>query len=180
MTLHAQPRLFHVCIQAVVIAAYAGGIPQRVSAGQVPRIPRVRDNGDPSIARLIHEAMESSATFRRLVDSIDATDGIVYVEQGTCGHHVRACLALTTWVAGPSRILRIVVNTHRDHGELLASIGHELQHAVEALGERHVTNAHTMYSFFDRIGPTSEGRFETEAAIQAGMHVLAEWEASTR
>ena len=180
MALHSRPRLFHVCIQAVVIAASVVSIPQRVSASGGPRIPRVRDNGDPSIAALLQEATEHSATFRHLVDTIDATDGIVYVEQGTCGHHVRACLALTTWVAGPSRILRIVVNTHRDHGELLASIGHELQHAVEALSDPHVTNDHTMYSFFDRIGPTNKGRFETEAAIQAGMHVLAEWQASTR
>jgi hypothetical protein len=179
MTLHARPRMLYVCIQAVVIAASTVSIPP-LSASQVPRIPRVRDNGDPSIAALLQEATERSATFRHLVDSIDTTDGIVYVERGTCGHHVQACLALTTWVAGPSRILRIVVNTHRDHGELLASIGHELQHAVEALSDPHVRDVHSMYSFFNRIGPTSEGRFETEPAIQAGMRVFAEWEASTR
>jgi hypothetical protein len=180
MTLHARTRMFHLTIQAVVVASSVVGTPQPICASQVPRIPRVRDNGDPSIAKLIQEATERSVTFLRLVDTIDATDGIVYVEQGHCGHHVRACLALTAWVAGPSRILRIVVDTHRDRGELLASIGHELQHAVEAIGDPHVTNAHTMYSFFDRIGPTSEGRFETEAAIHAGMDVLAEWRTSFR
>jgi hypothetical protein len=139
-----------------------------------PRIPRVRDTGDPLIAALVREATERSATFRRLVDTIDATDGIVYVEQGRCGHHVRACLELTVIVAGPHRILRIVVDTHRDHGELLASIGHELQHAVEALSDPHVTDNSRIYFFFGRIGSTSEGRFETTAAIQAGLEVLAE------
>ena len=137
-------------------------------------MPRVRANGDASIAALIREATERSATFRRLVATIDASDGIVYVEYGTCGHHVRACLAFTVQQAGPNRILRIVVEAHRDHGELLAAIGHELQHAVEALGDPHVTDFHSLYSFFDRIAPTDKDRFETIAAIQTEMDVFAE------
>lgn len=167
-------------IPAVVVVALVGGISQQTFAVESARIPRVRDNGDPSIAQLIQEATDRSATFRRLVDTIDATDGIVYVEQGTCGHHVRACLALTVRVAGPNRILRIVVNTRRDHSELLASIGHELQHAIEALSDLHVTNNRAIYFFFDRIGPTGEGRFETIAAIHAGLDVLAELRAKAQ
>ena len=63
------------------------------------------------------------------------------------------------------------MDTRRDHDELLASIGHELQHAVEALGDPHVTDNRTIYFFFDRIGSTRLGRFETHAAIQAGLEV---------
>jgi hypothetical protein len=180
MTLHARPRFFHVSIQTVVVTALVVGIPHRASASDPPTIPRVRDNGDPSIAGLIQEATERSATFRRLVDTIDATDGIVYVEQGTCGHHVRACLVLTVRVAGPNRLLRIIVDIHRSHGDLLASIGHELQHAVEVLHDPHVTDTRSIYFLFDRIGQIGEDRFETLAAIRAGLDVLAEWRASTR
>jgi hypothetical protein len=179
MTQHARRFMFDVALQAVTTAMCVVG-PPRAFASDAPKIPRVRDNGDPSIAALLQEATAHCPTFRRLVDTIDSTNGIVYVEQGRCGHNVRACLTLTAWMAGPSRILRVVVDTHRDHGELLASIGHELQHAVEALSDPHVTDNHTIYSFFDRIGRTNKGRFETEAAIQAGLHVLAEWRASTR
>jgi hypothetical protein len=175
-------RLATVLVVGTILAGtmsllYAADAPLEARA---PRIPRVRDNGDPVIAALVQEATERSATFRRLVDRIDATDGIVYVEQGRCGHHVRACLALTVVVAGPHRILRIVVDTHREHGELLASIGHELQHAVEALSDPHVTDNNRIYFFFDRIGPTSKDRFETNAAIQAGLEVLAELGARAR
>jgi hypothetical protein len=139
-----------------------------------PSIPRVRANGDQSVALLLQEAADRSATFRRLVAMIDATDGLVYVESGRCGHKVRACLALSVRVAGPSRILRVLVDTHRDHDELLSAIGHELQHAIEALNDPHVTDDLTIYHFFERIAPTDKGRFETEAAIQVGLDVMAE------
>ena len=181
MTLHARPRLLHVGIQTVVVAALVVGIPQRTSAIGAPRIPRVRDNGDPSIAGLIQEATEHSRTFRRLVDTIDATNGLVYVERGTCGHHVRACLVLTVQVAGPNRLLRILVDIHRGHDELVASIGHELQHAVEALSDPHVTDTISIYCLFQRIGQTGYAdTFETAAALQAEQAVFAEWRASTR
>jgi hypothetical protein len=181
MTLHARPRLLHVGIQTVVVAALVVGMPPQARASGAPTIPRVRDTGDPSIAALIQEATEHSRTFRRLVDTIDATNGLVYVEKGTCGHHVRACLALTVQGAGPHRLLHIVVDVHRSHGELVASIGHELQHAVEALRDPHVTDTISIYCLFQRIGQIGyEDTFETAAAIQAGEAVFAEWRASTR
>jgi hypothetical protein len=180
MTLHARPLLFPVCLQTVVVVALVVGIPQRTSASDSPTLPRVRDTGDAMIAALIQEGTEHSPTFRRLVNTIDATNGLVYVEQGTCHHHVRACLVLTVQVAGPYRLLRILVDIHTIHGELLASIGHELQHAVEALSDPHVTDSTSIFNFFDRIGQRGQDRFETVAATEAGQDVLAEWRASTR
>jgi hypothetical protein len=180
MTLHARPPVFHVCIQTVVVAPLVGGIPQRTSASDGRTLPRVRDTGDSMIAALIQEGTERSPTFRRLINTIDATNGLVYVEQGNCHHHVRACLVLTVQVAGPYRLLRIIVDIHTTHGELLASIGHELQHAVEALSDPHVTDATSIFNFFDRVGQRGQDRFETIAATQAGLEVLAEWRASTR
>ncbi len=70
------------------------------------------------------------------------------------------------------------MDARRDHEALLASIGHELQHAVEALSDPHVTDNKKIYYFFDRIGPTGSGRFETHAAIQAGLAVLDELRAT--
>jgi hypothetical protein len=150
------------------------------SEASMHRLPRVRDNGDQEIAVLLHDATAGSTMFRRLVEAIDATDGLVYVEHVRCGHHVRACLALTVRVAGPSRVLRILVDTHRDRDEVIAAIGHELQHAVEALSDPHVTNDMAIYNFFQREVPTDKGRFETQAAIQVGLDVLAEFRARAR
>ena len=71
-------------------------------------------------------------------------------------------------------MLRILVDARKVDKELVASIGHELQHAVEVLREPRIRNNHDIYNFYQREAPTDKGRFETEAAIQAGLDVLAE------
>jgi hypothetical protein len=167
-------------LRIVVLAAIGFGLPL-MALGDGPASPRVRATDDGSIAALLREAPSSqSPTFRRLVETINESDGIVYVQPGRCGHHVRVCLALSVTAAGRNRVLRIIVNMHRDHDELVAAIGHELQHAIEALSDPHVTNDLKMYAFFNRIGPTSEERFETGAAIQVGLDVLTEVRAHSK
>ncbi len=96
-------------------------------------LPRVRSENQV-IARAIREATGRSQTFRRLVETIDSTDGLVYVEDGKCLHSVRACLLVSVQVAGPYRLLRILVDMRKIAGtELMGSLGHELQHAIEVL-----------------------------------------------
>jgi hypothetical protein len=63
-----------------------------VSSPDASPLSRVRST-DSRITALIARAVEQSATFRSLLEKVDATDGIVYVEAGRCGA-VRACLAL--------------------------------------------------------------------------------------
>ena len=181
MTPHSLNRVCFLAIQSALVAACVCAMPSpAVAAGAQPSMPRVRDNGDPSIAALIREATERSATFRRLVETIDATDGIVYVQHGTCRHEVQACLVLTVTVAGPHRILRIVVNTRREQTALMAALGHELQHAVEVLSDPAVTNDRAIYFFYQRVGPTGSERFETTAANRAGLDVFAEVRSRSR
>jgi hypothetical protein len=56
-------------------------------------MPRVRSE-NPFIAAAIASAVERSVTFEQLLASIQGTDGLVYVEEGLCGHGVRACRAI--------------------------------------------------------------------------------------
>jgi hypothetical protein len=60
----------------------------------------------------------------------------------------------------------------------MASIGHELQHAIEVLSEPHVTSGAAAYLLFDRIAGqgtgADNGRFETKAADRAGVEVRHE------
>ena len=111
-------------------------------------IRRVRDVGDAQIAQLINEGIHMSATFRSLVEMINATNGIVYVQRGDCGRGVRACLSLAIQVAGPSRILRVLVNVRRERRELIAAIGHELHHAADVLANPAVTTTELMFFHF--------------------------------
>jgi hypothetical protein len=56
----------------------------------------------------------------------------------------------------------------------MASMGHELQHAVEALSESGITDGPRLYSFFQRFAPTEGDRFETTEAIHVGDAVRNE------
>ena len=151
----------------------AGLLPGAAGARSAPAMPRVRSE-NPMIAQLIAAAPAASVTFRALVEAINDTDGIVYVESGQCGHGVRACLTHNIHVAGPNRILRIVVNLRRDRTELIAAIGHELHHAVEVLHEPGITTTQGMFLHLYGVSMTSTGRFETQAAFEAGIQIERE------
>ncbi|HEY6614992.1 MAG TPA: hypothetical protein VIZ32_10755, partial [Vicinamibacterales bacterium] len=78
--------------------------------------PRVRTE-DSELSRLIQVATARSPTFRHLKHAIEATNGLVYVVRGRCGHRVRACLVLWMGVTDQHRILRVVVEDARPEVE---------------------------------------------------------------
>jgi hypothetical protein len=151
-------------------AAQATGMnrcaPQAPSCPVVARLRTV----DSRLAAIVIEASARSRSFRQLVQTIDQSDGIVYVEHGKCGHGVRACLVAVS-AAGANRIVRVRVNAKDVDWNLMGSIGHELQHAIEVLGDSKVVDTRALYFFYDRIGIRRGNTFETVAAIQAGNHV---------
>jgi hypothetical protein len=77
---------------------------------------------------------------------------------------------------GPNRFLRVVIDASKisSDAEKMGLVGHELQHAVEALSESGVTDGVSLYNFFRRLAPTDNGRFETTAALHAGDDVQDE------
>jgi hypothetical protein len=173
MTAGCRPHRFPLfCAAAVLVATLTACWAQ---AQPVPAMSHVRSD-DALIAGLIAEAPTRSATFRRLVVEIETTNGIVYIEAGKCRFGVRACLIHSIDVAGPSRILRIVVNTDRDRDGLIGAIGHELQHAWEVLRVPGITTPQAM--FFNALAlariTTFPIRFETDAAVKAGVQIERE------
>jgi hypothetical protein len=76
--------------------------------------------------------------------------------------------------AGSLRLLRVLVETKRADRDLIGSIGHELQHAVEVLEHRNLQNDAAVYLFYARVSSRVAGRLETEAAVQAGQRVRAQ------
>jgi hypothetical protein len=160
---------------AAIMTTLAGGGRAVVAAGvDTPTMPRVRSH-HPAIASLIGRAAERSKTFRGLVEAINTTNGIVYVEEGQCGRHgVRSCVAAVTQAAA-NRILVVNVNLRSADSELMGLIGHELRHVIEILSESTVVDAVSMYFLYERIGRLGTyTAFETEAAVKAGHAVRAE------
>ncbi len=135
--------------------------------------PHVRSS-NPAIVAALVEAQERSATFRSLVEIIEKTDGIVYVERGRCGHGVPACLSHSVISGDGYRLLRILVDGTSDLVALIATIGHELRHAVELLTEPTVRTMAAAYAYYAREFPNSGHAFETPAAIRTGAQVERE------
>ena len=155
-------RLAAAVLIAVVCAAVDAGADERVRTG------------DPSLAATIRDARAWSPTFARLVDAIAATDGVVFVERGRCGHGMRGCLLMWIAVAGPRRVLQVIVDDRLTPKDAMGTIAHELRHALEIFAEPRVTTREAMYFFYQREGTTQGRAFETRAAIKAGDAVRRE------
>jgi len=140
-------------------------------------------SSNAQIIALLLDGTRDSPTLKRLIDALDTTDGIVYVEAGTChrgADKLNACLANDVVAAGGRRYLRILVNLGRNRVDLTGSIGHELQHAAEVLSDRSVTSARSMLAFYQDEGRNGARSFETSAAVDTGLSVAREIIASRR
>ena len=147
-----------------LLGAFASGAGLRVDdpAGTT----RVRAQ-EPALAALVQEGVDRSMTFRRLVQRIDETDGIVYIQNGSCSiSAVGGCLLLCVTETGHARYLRIHVTAQATRPEQrITIVGHELQHAYEILSRRSVRTTADAYALFIRIGSARSIRgFETDEA----------------
>ena len=136
-------------------------------------MPRVRST-TPAIVAAVIEGEDRSPTFKSLLRQIESTDGIVYVELGRCGHGVPACLSHSVVSGDGYRLLRILVDSTSDLVALIATIGHELRHAIELLTDPAVRTMAAAYNYYAREFPNSGRAFETDAAIRTGGRVERE------
>jgi hypothetical protein len=169
-------RVQRIAVRAALIACVGCGLAQPAAAdSDAPAIARVRST-DPSLAALIDRAAARSVRFQGLLASIGRSNGIVYVDAGACSHGVRGCLKMWMVTVGPNRFLRIVIDKQNctSDEDLMGLMGHELQHAAEALSESGITDGVRLYNFFTRFAPTEGARFETAAALHAGDDVREE------
>jgi hypothetical protein len=164
---------------AVMAAMLIGGGTMRAEEERV--FTRVRA-ADDTFRALIRDGDARSAAFRAMVDEIQASNAIVMVQFGLCAKgQVRSCVS---HVGGDARTrtIRILVDTRTTGDRLIATIAHELQHALEIIREPGVTNSDEALRLYRKIatGKCGEGRSdrcETEAALAVEARVLSELEA---
>jgi hypothetical protein len=135
----------------------------------------IRSHND-RIVKAMEEARRRSSTFRGLVDRVERSDLIVYVESGHCGSsQVLSCVALAS-AAHAVRYLRITIDTDHSRQIITSQIAHELQHAVEIADAPSVVDNEGLRTLYRRIGKTSAGRdvYETTAAIRVAATVSLE------
>ena len=159
---------------AVILVTTAGSAEDITTIS--PEQAHVRSSS-PAIASLIAQATERSTTFRRLIAEINASDSYVYVNEGTCGHGVRACFVRVT-ASGPRRFMWVKVDTHTTDRDLMGCIGHELRHTLEVIADPSVRDDAAKFFLYERIGThVNAGVRETRAAADAGSAVR--WEVRT-
>ena len=164
----------HLIIGLMMIGVACAGRPACADDVDGETVQHVRSS-NASIVVLMGLANQQSKTFRGLIETINASQGIVYVEKGQCGRGVRACLVSVT-TGGGHRFVRVHVNTGEVDWDLMGTIGHELRHAIEILSNRTVTSTAGLHHFY--LHTVSTGGFlkpfETDAAVETGAAVRAE------
>lgn len=136
-------------------------------------------SSEPRLRALIDHGRVRSATFRALVERVDALPGIVYVEPtpGLSSRGLGGALVYMVGGASTERYLRVLIDLNTSDNRVIEVVAHELQHALEVFGDPCVVDAATMEALFGRIGIRGpQGRrvtahMETTAAqvIQAAV-----------
>jgi hypothetical protein len=172
-------------IAAGLLALLAGAVGDTALADAEERVfTRVRGL-DAEFQALIREGDARSITFRGLVDEIQRSSTIVMIQYGQCAKGlIRSCV---THVSGDAkaRNIRVVINTRTTNDRLIATIAHELQHAVEIIRTPDVTDAGQVMALYRQIGKGDcakgrSNRCETEAALAVEAKVLDELDRSPR
>jgi len=139
--------------------------------------PRIRPQ-DARIKQVLTEGAARSATFAALVARVEASNVIVYVAINPL---LRSSLSGSlTWMtrAGQYRYLRASISPEMLFDQMIATVAHELQHAVEVIGDDSVTDEKSLANLYRRIGHASPATvpsgWETVAAQEAGWQVRRE------
>ena len=159
------------------VALFAGVVTSAAIASERSGGPRLRPQ-DPRVSLALQEGMARSETLRALVNRIDASNVIVYVAVSPT---MRASLSgALTWMtrAGEFRYLRASISVEQTFDQMIASVAHELQHAVEVIEDESVVDEKSLTALYKRIGQPSRAAgplgWETMAAQRAGSQVRRE------
>jgi|WetSurMetagenome_2_1015567.scaffolds.fasta_scaffold522801_1 hypothetical protein len=162
-------RILHVALFAGTVVPCAAAAPRGDMPPLVSPTARVRWM-DARARQLLQEGARRSATVSGMLDRIEGSDLIVYVEvrMGTDS------ISTTRLLVAPPGTRFVLVTIRIGPGfDLIPRLGHELQHVVEIAAARDVRDDEGMRALFKRIGWRSRqpDAWETEAAIDAGRRV---------
>ena len=141
---------------------------------EIPPTWRVRST-DGYFQMLILDGYSRSERFRRLVDRLNQSDVIIYVEaHRRTDARYNGYLVDDVRVGGQNRYLRIRLKARGLRDLMIGLVAHELQHALEVAEAPNVRDADTFHAHFRRIdnGTCPTSCYETTAAEQTEAAVL--------
>ena len=171
----ARVRRYAVCLLIVSLANVPTASANPAGAAADPLLPRVR-GVSPKMKDLIELGMRRSITFRTLVQAINKSDLVVYLEAARslpAGLDGRLTF-LTS--AGGVRYVHVQITNSLTTEELISIAAHELQHAVEVAEHAEVRDPASLAALYERIGIPGvvKNRYDTAAAQSTGKRVRAE------
>lgn len=177
MTRHVMPIAATLLFLTLVTAAPAAA---ESLTDWPPRHFQIRTTNS-RLRSALDDGRRDSATFRALIDRINVSDVVVYLEhdRGTLPRGIDGRLTFLS-ASGGFRYVIVTVAWDLTYRQLIAIIGHELQHAVEIAELTEVIDRHSFARAYRRIGHRkgilSDGSpgFDSLAAIRAGEQVLRE------
>lgn len=145
-------------------------------------VPRIRST-DPRLRSLVAEGVRTSDAFRVLVERLERSDVIVYVQCDTHAAGGRSAgggrLAFLT-AAGGFRYVVVRMAWLQPRQLQIAMLAHELQHAVEIADTPDIVDAQTLAHEYGRmtdavrVDRAARTAFDTGAAVEMGERVLRE------
>jgi hypothetical protein len=169
-----------VCFLAVATPLAA----QTVSQADPPHVPHVRPT--PDLRGVVVDAVQQSDIIRELVETLETLDVTVYIRTRPFRQlNLDGRIALLS-VVGGHRYLVIELSCTRSTLTQMATLGHELFHAVEIAREPSVVDARTLAALYEHIGMETGGgsagqrMFETGSAINAGQRARKQLVKGTR
>ncbi len=173
-------------VSVLLVAAVALGEPPATRS----RVPIARERIDAMLtapgrhvrgagelaAALLDDGAHRSYTFAHLLDAIERSDVIVYVELAPDLPVSLAGRLMLAGCAHGQRYLRIQIAPAGSPEDLIATLGHELQHAVEVADAPEVRDARALVELYARIGMGGRDgeHFDTAAARTVGRTVKSE------
>ena len=152
-----------------------------VLMAQDPNTSHVRTT-EPLIRSLIEQGLARSETFRWLVNTLNQSDVVVYIDPKITRQTLGAYLSHSVVSAGGSRYLHIAVDLRGGDIRLVSLLAHELQHAVEVSEDPDARDSESVARLFARLASTRgcgvSNCEETETALDVQAAVDAELKAA--
>jgi hypothetical protein len=152
-----------------------------VLMAQDPNTSHVRTT-EPKVRSLIEQGLARSESFRRLVNTLNQSDVVVYIDPKITRQTLGAYLSHNVVSTGGRRYLHIAVGLHGGDIRLVALLAHELQHAVEVSQDPDARDSKGVARLFAKLASTRgcgiSSCEETEAALDVQAAVDAELKAA--
>jgi hypothetical protein len=109
---------------------------------------------EPKILSLIDAGLSHSATFRRLLATLNDSDVIVYIDRKLTRQALGGYLAHNIVAQGGYRYLHIAIETQGAERRLVSLLAHELQHAVEVAQTPDARDEESLQRTFSQLAVT--------------------------